>query len=105
MTLVGILEPAQWPGTRPPIPNMETIDQRMDATWGKAKFRTEVWEDDVNPMNEWWLAYAPSEEEVAAAEKGFDFKNPAKWFEVRIICAYSNLFKFKWLYCIRSREE
>eukprot|EP01036_Dinobryon_divergens_P031647 gene31647-41084_t len=83
MTFVGILEPAQWPGTRPPIPNMETIDQRMDATWGKAKFRTEVWEDDVNPMNEWWLAYAPSEEEVAAAEKGFDFKNPAKWFESR----------------------
>lgn len=67
---------------------METVDQRMDATWGRAKYRTEVWEDDVNPMNEWWLAYAPSEEEVAAAEQGFDFKNPSKWFEVSNHCTY-----------------
>ena len=58
----------------------------MDAAWGRAKYRTEVWEDDVNPSNDWWLAYAPSEEEVSAAEKGFDFKNPQSWFEVGKNC-------------------
>ena len=61
---------------------METIDQRMDATWGRAKFRTEVWEDDPNPKNYWWLAYTPSQEEIEAAGQGYDFKNPKEWFEV-----------------------
>eukprot|EP00600_Ochromonadales_sp_CCMP1393_P004728 CAMPEP_0174960084 /NCGR_PEP_ID=MMETSP0004_2-20121128/3520_1 /TAXON_ID=420556 /ORGANISM="Ochromonas sp., Strain CCMP1393" /LENGTH=149 /DNA_ID=CAMNT_0016208443 /DNA_START=204 /DNA_END=653 /DNA_ORIENTATION=- len=60
---------------------MEVLEQRMDATWGRAKFRTEVWEDDVNPLDEWWTAYAPSEEEIEAAAAGYDFKDPKGWFE------------------------
>jgi hypothetical protein len=54
----------------------------MDAAWGRGKYRTEVWEDDVNPVNDWWAVYAPSEEEIEAAEKGYDFSNPKDWFEV-----------------------
>ena len=31
-----------WKGDRPPLPNMEFLEQRMDATWGRGKFRDEV---------------------------------------------------------------
>ena len=31
-----------WKGDRPPLPNMEFLDQRMDAAWGRGKFRDEV---------------------------------------------------------------
>ena len=72
----------KWPGNRPPIVNMEILEQRMDASWGRAKYRSEVWEDDVNPLNDWWLAYAPSEEEIEAAKQGYNFKEAAAWFEV-----------------------
>lgn len=71
-----------WPGNRPPVPNPLLIEQKMDATWGRGKFRTEVWEDDVNPWNFWWEAYAPSEETLEAMELGFDFTNPKEWLEV-----------------------
>jgi hypothetical protein len=47
-------------------------------------FRSEIWEDKVNPLNNWWEAYAPSEEEVEAASKGFDFTNTKSWCEVRL---------------------
>jgi hypothetical protein len=57
----------------------------MDATWGRGKFRTEVWEDNSNPVNDWWIPYLASEEEVEASEAGYDFKNPQAWFEVRKI--------------------
>ncbi len=73
----------KWAGDRPPLPNMEILDQKMDATWGRGKFRSEVWEDDVNPLNNWWTAYEPSEEQAEAAEMGYDFKNPQAWFEVQ----------------------
>lgn len=71
-----------WPGNRPPVPNLQLLEQRMDATWGRGKFRTEVWEDDVNPVNFWWDAYAPSEETLEAIELGFDFMDPKGWLEV-----------------------
>ena len=74
-----------WDGSRPPIVNMEIIDQKMDATWGRAKYRTEVWDDDVNPVNEWWTAYAPSDEEVDASKQGYDFKDPQAWFKVLLL--------------------
>lgn len=72
-----------WNGDRTPLPRMERLEQSMDATWGRGKFRTEVWAGDVNPMNDWWMAYAPSTEEVEAAAKGFNFRDPKAWFEVR----------------------
>lgn len=81
--------PSKWPGTRPPKQSSAFLDQRMDASWGRGKFRTEVWEDDVNPVNDWWKAYAPTEEEIEAAAAGYDFQNPKEWFEVRsndLIC-------------------
>ena len=49
---------------------MEWIDQQMDSSWGRGKFRTEVWVDNVNPINRWWLSYGPSEEEIEAAAQG-----------------------------------
>jgi len=70
-----------WDRNRTPCPNMKWLDQRMDATWGRGKFRTEVWEDNVNPMNDWWETYAPSEEEIEAISQGYDFGNPKAWFE------------------------
>ena len=72
-----------WSGERPPLPKPEFMSQKMDASWGRGKYRSEVWDDDVNPVNFWWTAYAPSEEEVAAAAAGYDFKNPKEWFDVR----------------------
>ena len=72
-----------WDGKRTPITTMERLDQAMDATWGRGKFRSEVWDGDVNPVNDWWTAYAPSEEEIAAAKVGFNFRDPKAWFEVR----------------------
>eukprot|EP00596_Hydrurales_sp_CCMP1899_P010890 CAMPEP_0119041800 /NCGR_PEP_ID=MMETSP1177-20130426/13713_1 /TAXON_ID=2985 /ORGANISM="Ochromonas sp, Strain CCMP1899" /LENGTH=148 /DNA_ID=CAMNT_0007008127 /DNA_START=309 /DNA_END=755 /DNA_ORIENTATION=+ len=62
---------------------MLRLEQGMDATWGRGKMRTEVWEGDVNPANDWWRAYEPSEEEVVAAGKGYNFSNPKKYFEDR----------------------
>ena len=49
---------------------MEWINQQMDSSWGRGKFRTEVWVDNVNPINRWWLSYGPSEEEIEAAAQG-----------------------------------
>ena len=73
-----------WKGDRPPLPNMEFLSQRMDASWGRGKYRSEVWEDKVNPLNSWWTAYAPSDEQTEAAAQGYDFKNPQAWFEVTL---------------------
>ena len=81
----------------------------MDATWGRgntyyithllteirtlslvywrnilfatAKYRTEVWNDDVNPINDWWDAYSASEEEIEAMAAGYDFNNPEEYFK------------------------
>jgi hypothetical protein len=75
----------KWPGTRPPVLNMLLLEQRMDASWGARKYRTEITieitPDDVNPMDDWWAKYAPSDEEKEAIMKGYDFKNPKKYFE------------------------
>lgn len=70
-----------WPGDRPPLNNMELLSQGMNAQWGRARFRTEIWNDDVNPVNDWWTAYAPSEEEIEAAKEGFDFTDVKGWCE------------------------
>jgi hypothetical protein len=53
----------------------------MNASWGKAKFRTEVWDDDVNPSDDWWRVYAPSEEEIDAALANFSFGEVEQWCE------------------------
>lgn len=68
-----------WPGDRIPATNPLFFDQKMDAAWGRGKYRTEIWNDNVNPMNDWWTAYAPSEEEIAASQAGFDFSDAEGW--------------------------
>lgn len=73
-----------WPGNRPPVPNVLLFEQRMDATWGRGKMRSEVWEDEPNPLNSWWEAYKPSEETVEAMNLGFDFEDPKGWLEVLV---------------------
>ena len=70
----------KWDPTRPPMTNMKRLEQRMDATWGRGKFRTEVWEGNVNPMNFWWEAYYFSDEEREALLAGYDMSDPAEWF-------------------------
>ena len=75
----------KWDGKRTPVTAMQRLEQAMDASWGRGKFRTEVWEGDVNPMNDWWAAYAPSTEEITAADEGFNFRDAKAWFEVRVI--------------------
>jgi len=84
---------ATWPGDRPPMTNLELLEQRMDATWGRGKYRTEVWDDDMNPVSDWWTAYAPSEEQIEAAAAGYDFKDSASWLKVspsivQTVCVY-----------------
>lgn len=37
----------------------------------------------MNPLNNWWEGFAPSQEEVEAAGQLYDFKNPKEWCEVR----------------------
>jgi hypothetical protein len=70
---------ASWTGKRIPIATPTFLDQKMDAAWGRGKYRTEIWEDNVNPLNDWYLAYAPSQEEIDASMGGFDFKDPESW--------------------------
>jgi hypothetical protein len=69
----------KWPGDRPPVPVAQFLTQFMDASWGRGKFRTEVWEDDVNPADNWWEVYAPSVEEQEAANAGFSFADVESW--------------------------
>lgn len=73
----------KWPGNRPPVPNPLFFDQKMDAAWGRGKFRTEIWEDNVNPLNDWYNAYTPSDEEIQAAHAGFDFSDPEGWCKAK----------------------
>lgn len=70
--------------TKIPLPKPEYLVQRMDAAWGRGKFREEVWLDIPNPSNDWWDAYGPSEEEIQAAEAGYDFKDPQEWFKLQV---------------------
>jgi hypothetical protein len=71
----------KWDGTRPPCPKVEWLDQRMDATWGRGKFRTEVWEGETNPVNNWWEIFHPSDEEIEAANAGYNFADPEAYFK------------------------
>jgi hypothetical protein len=71
-----------WPGNRPPVTNPARLEQCMDANWGRGRYRTEIWEGNVNPVDFWWEAYEPSAEEVEAADAGYDFSDPRKWHEV-----------------------
>lgn len=84
---------AAWDGKRTPVTNMQRLEQAMDASWGRGKFRTEVWAGDVNPVNDWWLAYAPSTEEIDASGKGFNFKDPKAWFEVHTTDYYFDIIR------------
>ena len=72
----------KWDPKKIPAPKIEFLQQRMDASWGRGKFREEVWKDKANPSNDWWEVYAPSKAEIEAAEMGYDFSNPKEWFEV-----------------------
>ena len=71
-----------WPGDRTPMSNLARYIEKMDAAWGRGKYRSEVWLDDVNPKNSWHLNYAPSKEEREASQQGYDFQDPKSWFEV-----------------------
>ena len=71
----------KWDGSRPPCPKVEWLDQRMDATWGRGKFRTEVWEGETNPVNNWWEIFQPSDEEIEAANAGYNFVDPEAYFK------------------------
>ncbi|RYH00623.1 hypothetical protein EON65_49005 [archaeon] len=84
----------KWPGNRPPMPNLGQLEQRMDATWGRGKFREEIWEDKGSPVNEWWVAFTPSEEQLQAAAQGFDFTNVEEWCKVRLNIAYPLIFHY-----------
>lgn len=72
----------KWPGNRPPMPNLDQLEQRIDATWGRGKYREEIWTDQGNPVNEWWMAYSPSEEQLQAAAQGFNFSDVEEWCKV-----------------------
>ena len=39
--------------------------------------------DNVNPVVEWWHAYAPSQEEMEATAAGYDFSDPEGWCKER----------------------
>jgi hypothetical protein len=71
-----------WPGNRPPVPNLQLLEQRMDSTWGRGKYRAEIWDGNDNPLTNWWESYTPSEETMEAIALGFDFTNPKEWLEV-----------------------
>jgi len=73
--------PKVWPKHRPPTPNVKLLNERMDATWGRGKFRAEVWSGQDNPEDDWTSKYAPSEEEIEAMLYGFDFTNPRQYFK------------------------
>jgi hypothetical protein len=72
-----------WPGDRPPLSQIKLYAEKMDAAWGRGKFRSEVWEDDVNPLNNWSKNYEITAEQLEALKQGFDFTNPKPWFEKR----------------------
>ena len=75
-----------WDGTRPPIPNLRRFEDesKMEATYGRGKFREEVWNSVINPKNEWWRQYEPSIEEAAAMMQGYyNYEKREDWFEVR----------------------
>lgn len=65
-------KPSTWPGDRPPLAQTEIYLERMDAGWGRGKYRSEVWDDDVNPLDQWWYKYSPSQEEMEAANAGYN---------------------------------
>ena len=69
----------KWSGDRLPVPNPLFLDQRMDAAWGRGKYRTEIWNDNVNPLNDWYNAYTFSQDEIDAIQGGFNFQDPEGW--------------------------
>lgn len=99
-----LAEAEKWPGDRPPLNNMELLSQCMNAQWGRARFRTEIWNDDVNPINDWWTAYAPSDEEVQAAKEGFDFTDVKGWCEKKGINYEEALKKTQELQAIKHEQ-
>lgn len=74
--------PKVWPRNRPPTPNVKLLTDKMDATWGRGKFRAEVWSGEDNPEDDWTDKYSPSEEELEAMLYGFDFTNARQQLEV-----------------------
>lgn len=75
-----------WNGTRPPLPNFQRMQDpsKMDATYGRGKFRSEVWDLVINPKNQWWKSYEPSLEESAAnLQHYYDYPSPEAFFTVR----------------------
>lgn len=89
-----IIRGKKWPGNRPPINNPMLDELKMDASWGRGKFRDEIWEDNLCPKNEWWRAYEPTDEEYEAMALGYDFSNPRKWHEVRTTLYSQFTFNF-----------
>lgn len=102
MTAEQPANPQKWPGNRPPVTNPEFLSQRMDAAWGRGKYRKEVWDDKVNPLNDWWTAYAPTQEEMAAAREGFDFSDPKGWLEVHYCPITDAEFQMHYIFDARN---
>lgn len=84
-----------WPGDRPPLSQVKLYAEKMDAAWGRGRFRSEVWDDDANPLNNWIKNYEITAEQLEALAQGFDFTNPKSWFEKRGIKWEDALEKYK----------
>jgi hypothetical protein len=93
-----------WPGNRPPLPNFSRKGQVMDATWGRGKFRTEVWNMDINPVNRWWQKYEPSFEEIDALEAGYDFENPEAWLKAKGFDFEAAMKEYQVAYAVAEKE-
>mmetsp|Transcript_3586 Transcript_3586/g.4649 ORF Transcript_3586/g.4649 Transcript_3586/m.4649 type:complete len:133 (+) Transcript_3586:130-528(+) len=70
-----------WPGDRPPQKNPKIKELLMDASFARSDERTDVFEDLPNPTYPWYETYYPTQEEIEAAEQGYDFENPEEWLK------------------------
>lgn len=71
-----------WDGKSMPAKSAKHDAIPPDArNWEVENERDDVWDDMPNPVEElaWYKNFAPSDEELAAAEAGFDWTD--EWFE------------------------
>lgn len=59
------------------------------------KYRSEVWDNRLNPVNNWWECYTQSIEEMEAMHAGYDFENPEEYFKEKGIDYAQALEQFK----------
>lgn len=80
-----------WNKSRPPVPNPQLAGQKMDAAWGRATFRKPVFEGEVNPLNRWWEAYAPTQETIEAVLKGYNPTYPKQIYAKRLLAEVQHI--------------